>query len=650
MKHDIRRIGLCAGVACSLLALPVASQQGTRWVGGRVIVPANTPTDEELTVIAHGWRWAEVPEFRAPVQKDGSFRAAFAEETTRGELTLEARYLFLPEKSVVRIEELPRELVLEPRLGGRVAGRVVPPAGPIAPEELVGSTVKLSSPAASRSRTAELNANLEFAFDGVPPYWSYSLRVSGGPVLDAKHGGIEVRAGETTNVELTVALGARVRGRVVDEAGTALAGVVVGSQAGHGTATSDASGAFELGGLRPGELVLLASKRGYRPAELALGTLAEGELRYGADLVLSAGSSIAGQVLWEGGQPAAGARVAVGHVEARTAVDGSFTLGGLGEGPFVVRASAVPAELIPAGEEEEDYLAPPSWTELGNVTAGSQGLSLVLQRGFELPGQVRDESGAPLTNFVIRALPADSRLLRIGDDGISRGFRSATGDFTLENLWKGRWVVIAKARGFAWSTPLEVTLPWQGGDVELVLSRLASARGVVLDSAGQPVAGAPVFAVKTDPEATGDPRELERTAKDGTFSMDDLEPGLWELIAGGHAFVESAAVQLALAPGQAVDGMVFSVQRKGSLTGELDPALGAVAGVDVRISWIEGGSSEVVRSNQNGRFALEDLSPGTYRLGLPTTSEKPTVVRLNEGKTVHVVLGAPARQKSTRRR
>src|SRR5262249_51611067 len=99
------------------------------WVEGRVLFPPGTPADEKAVVVARGKKFADGGNHRVEVAPDGRFRVAFSEKTLSGQLTLEARYVYLAKLGRWSAKEPDAPVTLEPVLGARIEGRLVLPAG-----------------------------------------------------------------------------------------------------------------------------------------------------------------------------------------------------------------------------------------------------------------------------------------------------------------------------------------------------------------------------------------------------------------------------------------------------------------------------------------------------------------------------------------
>src|SRR5262249_7804022 len=108
-------------------------------------------------------------------------------------------------------------------------------------------------------------ADGRFRFAGLAP-GAYSLEATADTKRTKSPTLVGIGVAESvTDVRLVVGAGLAARGRVIDEAGAAVAGATVMSlgEARLPDATTDAAGAFTLTGLAPGRLVLIARGDGH---------------------------------------------------------------------------------------------------------------------------------------------------------------------------------------------------------------------------------------------------------------------------------------------------------------------------------------------------------------------------------------------------
>jgi protocatechuate 3,4-dioxygenase beta subunit len=266
---------------------------------------------------------------------------------------------------------------------------------------------------------------------------------------------IEPAEGERVDVTLTVdGTDTGFAGRVLDEAGAPVAGVVVIAAKQGGGATTDREGRFTVLGMAPATEHVVAFRPGYLPASRTI-RIEEGRV-VSSDLTLSRGLSISGRVVDQGGDPAAGIGVRTSVVlphlnyvmhrasaEPRTDGEGRFVLSGLPEGDYDLEGR-IPYE---GGTSRTVDLKK-------DVPAGTHGLEIVIRRRtFTIRGRVRIDGQPPGRPFAVTALDPD------GD--VERGpvvFVTADGRFTLSGLAAGDYRIVAHAKGFAASAPASVVL------------------------------------------------------------------------------------------------------------------------------------------------------------------------------------------------
>src|SRR4030095_2864169 len=172
---------------------------------------------------------------------------------------------------------------------------------------------------------------------------------------------------------------------------------------------------------------------------------------------------------------------------ARTDAKGRFRIAGIAARPYTVRAS------------KADYLP----SRMQGITPSASAPAIVaiaLKRAAGISGRVTDEAGAAVGGARVRfARDTNVRALMRGDPSSVLGRAGATtgadGAFRLRGLTpeKNRTLEAAKA-GWVTAKRHGVTLKIgeQVKDVRLVLRKGLEARGRVVDSSGQPVAGAEV--------------------------------------------------------------------------------------------------------------------------------------------------------------
>lgn len=232
----------------------------------------------------------------------------------------------------------PVEVKLE--RGGSVAGRVTRGGRPV-PEANVIVVTEARLPAGGPSRSMTDGAG-EFTIEGLG-VGDYLLQVNGRGLL-ATRKAVEVTVGRETRIEIEIAEGKELSGRVVDEAGRPVSRARVHSRAPGGgmifPVESDADGAFKLEALTGNRVSVIAEKSGY-----ISGTAENVDLSAAASvtITLERGGRISGQVRGLSESEIAMVRIhANGSNGTRTAArpdpSGEFTLNGIADGPVMVRA------------------------------------------------------------------------------------------------------------------------------------------------------------------------------------------------------------------------------------------------------------------------------------------------------------------------
>jgi Carboxypeptidase regulatory-like domain len=436
--------------------------------------------------------------------------------------------------------------------------------------------------------------------------------------------------------------GVSVGGRVVDEAGAALADAEV--SAGYGTdgtsagaGRSDGEGRFAIPDLpREGDVYLLARRQGYfmaAPEKVALPP--EGEVV----LHLRRARALAGTVVdAESQDPVAEATVyllgtadrragpSTGVVSSpqgvgtsgRTDERGEFRLEGLSprEYSLMVRApryqSYQQPVRVPAEGEE-------------------QPLTILLKRGLGLHGRVLDAGGQPAPGVQVSAQAAASDagpIVRMPSSfGAARS--GPDGSFAIEGLAPGRHEVRAKGDDGASAR----TLAEAGAeDVVLRLERSGAVQGRVTGSDGAPASGVKVRLFGSVP-FLGD----ATTDEAGAFDLERVPPGQYYLSAQSRAG-SARTQQVKVEPG-----------RTATVEVTLDPT-GTVAGTVRGLSPVEleacnvYGGVNSVQPGADGSFRLEGVREGaaTVRAAVRGGGRQRTVpveVKAGETATVEIDFG-----------
>jgi protocatechuate 3,4-dioxygenase beta subunit len=611
-----------------LQVAPAAAIAG--WVvdaAGHAVAGAEVGVEEDLRLRYPEMGWAEAAPFFAatapPVRSgpDGDFRLAHVDPGHAWGLRVEhpdfapARLALPPPGAEGPADEL--RIVLHRGttltvhvLGGAgqplagTAARAAPPEGDGDP--LLREDGWTPCSADGRCRIAGLAAgrvDLRLAAPGHAPAVVRGVRVPDGGEVDLGTWYLEPEA--------------EIRGTVLDAAGEPVPGADVRSwpDPSH-RAAADATGAFVLAGLVPGQrLDLQVTAGGFVPARLARVEAPAADL----DVRLAAGASVSGIVVDTAGEPQADVSLGIEPVPAsgrtdgglyggtESADDGSFRQDGLPAGTVLLvpwgRGRPVVLSLEPGEHRDDARVVLDDDTGLlrftgrvvdtaGRPVAGAEiGLRAVSERS-ELPGPVRfaplAQSGADGRFAAEVPLPPDSR----GE------LRAAHPDH------------------------LDLVQPWQSaaGEVhaEMVL-RPGAARvaGRVLGDTGDGLDGARVDLVRgaagPDDPWLADRSQSTTAGAGGRFRFDGIEPGRYRVHATLDGWMEGGGEALAVAAGDVAE--VELRPSRGSLVH--GRVLGLDRGADGHVvlrADEETGARRHDRLDHEGRFRFPGMAPGSYRL------------------------------------
>ncbi len=434
--------------------------------------------------------------------------------------------------------------------------------------------------------------------------------------------GIEINEGAAAAGVGDVVLepGARIEGTVSSSDGAPIEGVEVRAlpggpfpmlpgirPPGEPSAVTGADGYFAVEDRSAGEKVDLGFWRTGYVTERKPGV--EAGAAEPLDVTLRPASKVSGRVL-SSDRPVAGARILLTRSAA----------GGSGSMAIVVAGSMNWAETDDGGDFEIEGVDPGK-IQLRISAAGYQaksldeievpegadltGLEIRLEPGAAAEGVVTTADGRPVIGARVGTVESEgNRMLRLMRDSVTT---DGDGRYRLEGLATGPVSIEAQHDDYA-RTVRDTELKAGTNRLDLAFSGGQSVSGRVLDAGGASLAGAfvelhPPGQRWGGPEAT--------TGPDGSFSIENVQDGSYELGATREGFAASSGEVKVEVKGAPVTGLVVTLRSGGAIAGTiqgLDPK--EYAGVNVIAGSDAGYGSGSV--DFQGNYRIADLAPGRY--------------------------------------
>lgn len=226
-------------------------------------------------------------------------------------------------------------------------------------------------------------------------------------------------------------------------------------------------------------------------------------------------ATITGRVIEAGGAPIADVLVRAAPAGpgqntrstafATSGADGGFTLAGLDRETYDIAA------------ETEDH-AP---AELDDVTGGTHGVTLTLDGGLPLAGEVVDGDSQPAPAYTLLVYRREGAARQLV---VARSIVDPRGRFAV-HVTRGDYELLASASGWAPSAPTHASAG--ATDIKLALSAGAILRGVVVASEdGRPIGYARIMREASGGGASAQPSNAGTVSRpDGTFELTGIPPG-----------------------------------------------------------------------------------------------------------------------------
>ncbi len=397
---------------------------------------------------------------------------------------------------------------------------------------------------ATRSGRTDRDGTLEFSLEPSDDARTVRL-VSGDPRQELRTQPVVIAAGDVeATVHATVtSLECELSGEVHDALGAPIAGAIV-SYSDHHQVTTDAAGRYSIAVPRGRKLVFVhawADGYGRKTEQPTIPAHADS---WQINFALLPGEQVEGRVVNESGDPVEGAKINTSmqlYSDVRTAADGSFALRSLEPG------IALSVWAIKSGYRSGRT----SWRK------GIEEIEIVLQRGLALDGRVLDEDAVPIVGARVQVY--DERSF----GGVEAQFTDEEGRFRTDGLSAGTMTVVAHKRGY---TKVTKSVHVDGENtVEIRLAEGQSVVGRVVDTAGSPIAGVRVSAMR----GTGNSREFvgtgTETDAEGRFELTDL-PNLPCKVSAYETGYRSASIPDVVPDGTEIE---LRMERSPTVTGRV---------------------------------------------------------------------------------
>lgn len=504
-----------------------------------------------------------------------------------------------------------------------------------------------------------------FRFEHAPDVRDIAIQVTSIPTREpfATQAYLERVIGQPTDAGVIIRpRPATVRGIVLDENGTPVAGVVVHCDSAdeNGSSQTGADGKFELHvedyhWNRSFFAEGVPSLEVYREEEKV--SLRIGETVENVIVRLVRGREAKGRVIDEAGSPVANAVITLsgersfGVAESAWDEDLWCESETDGEGWFTVR---VPREPVEFGIELEH---PEVEFDEESITFSEEPRTLVVQRRAKVHLVAVDSEsgerilGVPISVGFIEGLDTALHWITASDSDWIEPNELGTYSWTSKQgpVLGGRLVVEAQGYFRTRIGPFERET-FDGRVLEVPLTRGGTVEGTILDADGTPRAGVSVYA--RIPSSAGPdesvPFEFTATSSDasGAYSLHSLPEGEVEIAASLHDSpserVPRAAIRCVLEPNPNPTRVDLRLPRLGSIEGRVTES-GRPARDRYRVQCMPAdGVSFGGDTDEHGRFQLADVPPGPVELVASHGREDGLFEDTVRSQSVHVVAGGRA--------
>ncbi len=393
-----------------------------------------------------------------------------------------------------------------------------------------------------------------------------------------------------------------------------------------GAVDSNGDGGYSIGGLAPGGYTITASAPGFGDAVASVTVVGTTPVS-GQALALTGAGIVSGVVTdADTGQPIAGATVSsddLGTISpVTTAADGSYSLGGLGDGP---------AEITVEPPDNSHIVQDVSATV---SSSGPTPVNVALAPAGSFAATIEDSLGAPLT---------DVQLTLVGPtfDGVATSPISTaittdgTGTAAATDLLPGSYDL--QVEGSTNDHPFTIG-PGSRNPSFTVTVPVARLSGLVENASGNPISGVGVSAV-----VGGQVVASTTTAADGTYQLIMIRTGPVDIVAASPAvgILSDTGVNATLGSPTTVPTLQAGAD---SIDATVTNGSGPVLGATVTLAPSPGATDAVsATTDPSGDATLANLTPGTYTVTVGDGSDAPvsqSVVVNSADQAVPVSLGS----------
>lgn len=543
---------------------------------------------------------------------------------------------------------------------------------PVGPGFNISEIIKTSKYTLVKS---EKGSSGEAAVDDVAP-GGYNIIIRSRGYARARAMGIEIKSGAPTDVNIEMAPGITVTGRVLDRASKAPldgARVVVSGnmmdmfRSDLPATVSGEDGKFELFDLDSGPVSISALYADRSRSSVSLGNQAPGANVNNVELLLGLGGGVEGQAFGEDGMPMAGGMATLnapdrGEFEQSLLDrDGRFGIYRLSPGNYqlsILRGSFI-SDMGTANPG--DILKGMRFTAVDVREGEITKIVIGEERGnyVKVRGKVRSRN-QPVAGAIVTAVSQGTG----GGSGTPPRFDTTDpqGNFEMQ-LAAGRVVfTIQRMTGTQSGCEIPVEIPERPSHEVTLNLPLGTIDGIVKGPKNEPLSGQPIM-LTIEAGSVGSligAFGQATTDEDGRFRFESLAPGTYLISAGGSsAFFDAAAAaygrvskRVELKDSEQLHNIDFNIDIAGAIVGTVVSGGQPVPGASIFLQMPDGQAvsrvSDVV-TNAGGQFKARGIAGGTYRLmarakGLASKFIDPVVVEPGRDVPIQIELapGAPA--------